>query len=216
MIGELFDPQAEMFIEDRLHPHWSQVGAIVFLTIRTRDSIPKEVIERWEREKQDWLVLRGHPADIHWSELVPTLQDDERLAFKKVFNRARESFLDTCHGACVMRQSALSMIVADSFVHFDGDRYCMGDFIVMPNHAHLLVAFATPDALKTQCDSWMHYTGWQINLALEQSGKFWQQEPFDHLVRSPEQYEYLRHYIADNPKKANLQPGEYHYRRYAK
>ncbi len=89
-------------------------------------------------------------------------------------------------------------------------------FIVMPNHAHLLVAFPDPDALKTQCDSWTHYTGWQINQALGQSGKFWQQEPFDHLVRSPKQYEYLRHYIADNPKKANLHPGEYHYRRYPK
>ena len=216
MIGELFDPQAELFVEDRLHPHWSQAGAIVFITMRTRDSIPKQVIERWEREKHDWLVRRGHSATIHWSQLVPTLEDDERFAFKKQFNRCREDFLDTCHGACVMRRGSLSKIVADSFMHFDGDRYRMGDFVVMPNHAHLLVAFASPEALKEQCGSWMHYTGWKINQALVQSGKFWQQEPFDHLVRSPEQYEYLRNYIAENPKKAKLRPGEYHYRRYKK
>ena len=125
-------------------------------------------------------------------------------------------FLDTCHGTCMMRHPELSKIVADSFMHFDGDRYRMGDFVVMPNHAHLLVAFACPEALKEQCDSWMHYTGWKINQALGQSGKFWQQEPFDHLVRSPEQYEFLRKYIADNPRKANLKPGEYHYRRYSR
>jgi type I restriction enzyme R subunit len=47
-----------------------------------------------------------------------------------------------------------------------------------------------------------------------ENGKFWQQEPFDHLVRSLEQYEYLRQYIADNAQKARLKTGEYLYRRY--
>lgn len=107
-------------------------------------------------------------------------------------------------------------IAKDTSRHFDGEHYRMGDFVVMPNHAHLLVAFATREALKTQCDSWLHYTGWTINKTLGQSGRFWQQEPFDHLVRSPEQYEYLRKYIADNPKKAGLEQGEFHYRRYPK
>jgi len=50
MLGEFFDPQAELFVEDRLRPHWSQAGAIVFITFRTRDSIPKQVIELWERQ----------------------------------------------------------------------------------------------------------------------------------------------------------------------
>jgi type I restriction enzyme R subunit len=43
-------------------------------------------------------------------------------------------------------------------------------------------------------------------------GKLWQQEPFDHLVRSIEQYEYLRDYIQKNPAKAKLKAGEYVYR----
>ena len=53
-----------------------------------------------------------------------------------------------------------------------------------------------------QCDSWLHYTAVRINQAIDEKGKFWQQEPFDHLVRNPEQYEYLRRYIAENPHKA--------------
>ena len=68
----------------------------------------------------------------------------------------------------------------------------MGDFVVMPNHVHLLAAFATEEALKEQCDSWMHYTAFRINQANGEKGKLWQEEPFDHLVRSPEQYDYLR------------------------
>ena len=57
MLGELFDPKAEYFVQDRLSPHWSQAGAIVFITARTRDSIPKQVLELWDREKNEWLDL---------------------------------------------------------------------------------------------------------------------------------------------------------------
>lgn len=86
MLGECFDPKGETLIYEHCRPHWSQAGAVVFITFRTHDSIPR--------------------------------------------------------------------------------------------------------------------------------GKFWQQEPFDHLVRSPDQYDYLREYIADNPSKAGLRPGDYHYRKF--
>ena len=123
--------------------------------------------------------------------------------------------MDACHGRCLLRRPELAQIVSDSLLHFDGKRYRMGDFIVMPNHVHLLVAFATAAALKNQCDSWLHYTAYRINQAIGEKGTFWQQEPFDHLVRSPVQYEYLRKYIAENPLKARLGPGNHLYRRYA-
>ena len=99
-------------------------------------------------------------------------------------------------------------------LHFDGQRYRMGDFIVMPNHVHFLAAFASEEMMKEQCDSWLHYTAFRINKSIGEKGKFWQQEVFDHLVRSPEQYEYLRQYVADNPVKSRLKEGEYLYRRY--
>ena len=59
MLGELFDADDELLIEDRLRPHWGQSGAIVFITMRTNDSIPMEVIARWNREKSDWLRRQG-------------------------------------------------------------------------------------------------------------------------------------------------------------
>jgi len=149
----------------------------------------------------------------HWSVIVPTLSEQDRAAFQKTFNHCREAFLDSCHGRCLLKRPELSKIVADALLHFDGQRYRMGDFIVMPNHVHLLAVFSTAEAMKAQCDSWLHYTAFRINQALNEKGKLWQQEPFDHLVRSPQQYDYLRQYIADNPSKAGLKPGEYHYRR---
>ena len=138
----------------------------------------------------------------------------EQQQFKMEFNRVREDFMDTCQGRCLLRCSELSTIVANSLLHFDGDRYRMGDFVIMPNHVHILAAFATEETMQEQCDSWLHYTAFRINQAIGEKGKFWQQEPFDHLVRSPEQYEYLRQYIANNPRKAGLTSGEFYYRKY--
>lgn len=214
MLGELFDPKAELLIHRHCRPHWSQAGTLVFITLRTADSIPREVLDRWEREKQDWLRYRGHTSKAHWSVVVPTLPERDRRDFEKEFNRCREAQLDSCHGRCLLRQPELANIVGDSLLHFDGQRYRLGDFVVMPNHVHLLAVFSTAEAMKEQCDSWLHFTAFRINRALGEKGKFWQQEPFDHLVRSPEQYQYLRTYIADNPQKARLSAGEYLYRKF--
>lgn len=214
MLGDVFDPTAELLVHDRLRPHWSQAGAIVFVTFRTIDSVPQEVIRRWDREKDEWLEQRGLLSGRYWSDVVVTLDEKQRVAFNREFDRAREDFLDTCHGRCLLKNPKLARIVADSLLHFDGDRYRMGDFVVMPNHVHLLAAFPDPEAMKEQFDSWLHYTAFRIHQSIGEKGHFWQQEPFDHLVRSPEQYEYLRKYIAENPKKARLASGEYLYRRY--
>ena len=214
MLGECFDPKGELVISEHCRPHWSQAGAMVFITFRTHDSIPREVIDRWELQKQEWLQTRGWQTGTHWSVTVPTLSEKERNDFQKTFERCRETFLDTCHGRCLLERPELAQVVANSLLHFDGRRYHMGDFIVMPNHVHLLAVFSTPEAMKEQCGSWLHYTAVRINQVTNEKGKFWQQEPFDHLVRSPEQYEFLRRYIADNPHKAGVKAGEYHYRRF--
>ena len=214
MLGEIFDPQAETLIYEHCRPHWSQAGAVVFITFRTHDSIPSEVIDRWDRDKLDWLARHGYDTRRHWSDVLPMLSERERTEFEKHFRRCREDFLDTCHGECVLKRPELARIVADSLLHFDAQRYRMGDFIVMPNHVHLLAVFASAEAMRDQCDSWLHYTAFRINQRIGRNGKLWQQEPFDHLVRSVEQYEYLRKYIAENPIKAGLKPGEYVYRRF--
>ena len=214
MLGEAFDPEGELLIYQHCRPHWSQAGAVAFITFRTQDSIPREVARRWDREKLEWLRIRGQDDRTHWSLVLPTLPEQDRADFHRNFNRCREQFLDGCHGRCLLRQPGLAKVVADSLLHFDGQRYRMGDFVVMPNHVHLLAVFPSATAMKDQCDSWLHYTARQIQQALGEKGKFWQPEPFDHLVRSPEQYELLRQYIAENPRKARLQPGEYLYRRY--
>jgi type I restriction enzyme R subunit len=215
MLGELFDPQAERLVRNHCRPHWSQAGAVVFITFRTFDSIPSEVVERWDRERRDWLLRRGWNGNGHWSNGVAQLSPAEKATFHKEFNRMRESCLDSCHGRCLLKRPELAAIVAECLHHFDDVRYRLGDFVVMPNHVHLLAAFPAAEGMTRVCDSWLHYSAYRINRAIGEKGRFWQPEPFDHLVRSPKQYDYLRRYIATNPRKAGLQAGEYLYRRLA-
>jgi REP element-mobilizing transposase RayT len=83
----------------------------------------------------------------------------------------------------------------------------------MPNHLHLLAAFRTAEAMRKQCYSWMKYTATQINRLNDSKGSLWQEEPFDPVVRSEEQLDYLRRYIAQNPLKSKLPATDYLYQK---
>lgn len=209
MHGKVFDPNAELLIDEHYRPHWSQAGAIVFITFRTKDSIPKEVRSRWQTEKLEFLHRKGVAFKGDWHASLAQLSAADAMSFRKHFDRQRESLLDRCQGKCLLRNPKLSQIVADSLLLFDGERYHMGDFIIMPNHVHLLVSFPEPERLRKQCSGWLRWTATPINRATGGKGNLWQEEPFDHLVRSAKQLEYLKSYIKENPQKANLKPGEY-------
>ncbi|MDB4491738.1 transposase [bacterium] len=91
---------------------------------------------------------------------------------------------------------------------FSVRRRFMHDFVIMPNHVHLLSSFSDQEGLLKQCDSWKHFTARQINKRLGQAGRFWQQDAFDHLARHEAQFERSRAYLAENPRKAGFQKGE--------
>ncbi len=210
---QLFDREQEFQVYERRLPHWAQAGTICFITWRTWDSIPQLVLQQWLDERNRWLARHGINAETDdWKRKLGLLDPRQRKLFhRRLANRWHEH-LDACHGACVLRQPELANIVAQSLHEFDGDRYELTDFIIMPNHIHLLAAFPDEEGMLEQCESWKHFTAAEINEKLDKKGRFWQQDDFDHLVRSLEQFEYYRRYIRDNPRRAGLKPGQFlHY-----
>jgi type I restriction enzyme R subunit len=209
----LFDPESAIWVVERRLPHWSQSGAITFITWRTEDSMPKEVLDQWFADRNRLLTSHGiDPTAPNWYAEVAKIDNAAlRDALHRLWNRWHDA-LDVGHGACALQQHEHAKIVADSLRYFDEQRYIMLDFVVMPNHVHLLASFPNERAMLAQCESWKHFTAVQINRSLGRKGRFWQQDAFDHLVRSEEQFWYLRDYIANNPVKAGLRPGEFlHY-----
>jgi putative transposase len=214
MIFEFFDPTLDLRITAGNLPHWFQPGVTYFITFRTEDSLPAGVIELWHRRRDDW--LRRHDIDPRMPGLSARLQSlpvAQQRQFHSEFSREIMEHLDRGYGDCALKQCNLAEIVSENLHYNDGSRYYLGDFVVMPNHVHLLACLSGGTDLEKQCYSWKKYTATQINRALGRHGRFWQEESFDHIVRSPEQYEYLRKYIAENPTKAGLQDGDYLYYR---
>jgi putative transposase len=207
---QAFDPREEFAVVQRRLPHWSQAGTVCFITLRTWDSMPVHVVENWLAERADWLRRHGiDPARPDWETLLRELPRTIIHEFADFVSDRWNEHLDALHGTCVLRQPQLASIVADSLRRFDGDRYILGDFVIMPNHVHTLAAFPDEATQLAQCESWKHFTAVEINRVLHRRGRFWQQDEFDHLVRSTEQFEYLCDYIAKNPSRARLRPGEY-------
>jgi len=75
----------------------------------------------------------------------------------------------------------------------------------------LLVGLVGATDMERQCYSWKKYSASEINKALGRRGRFWQEESFDHLVRSPEHFERFCDYIAMNGERAGLRSDEYFY-----
>lgn len=210
---QYFDAKQEVAICWRHLPHWSQAGTLCFLTWRTKDSIPTPLVDQWQRERAHWLLQHGIEKSKqdwrgHFAELSPELQ----VEYHRRFTDRWDEWLDAGHGAAILRRRDLATIVADSLLHFDGERYLLTDFVVMPTHVHLLAAFPHEDAMLQQCESWKRFTATQLNRRIGAKGRFWQEDDFDHLVRSEQHFEHYRQYIAANGPYARLKEDEYlHY-----
>ena len=172
-------------------PHWRQPGCVYFITFRLHDSIPEEVLTRWQTEREQWLQHHPYPHD------EPTAREYHRL-----FTARTERYLDTCHGSCPFRQPAVRQIMAEILHACDGKPtgYGLDAYIIMPNHIHTLVAPTAAYPLSKLVRDWKSISAHRINKHLQRQGPLWQHESWDHIVRSPQHMDKYRRYIADNPK----------------
>jgi REP element-mobilizing transposase RayT len=206
----VYDPNADLGVIHRRLPHWFQPGSYHFITFRTADSLPRAVHEAWREERDRWLWSRGIDADaVNWERQLATLPAADRQVFRQRFSALPQQLLDEGHGACLLRKPCLRAIVVDSLKHFDGERYTLEAFVIMPNHVHVLAGLGLGGCLLRDCRSWKKFSARKINAALGRRGPFWQSESWDHLVRSVESFERIRRYIAENPGKAGLREAEY-------
>ena len=205
-----FEKHDEVLITERRLPHWAQAGTLCFMTWRTWDSMPPSVIAAWIEQRDAWLRRHGiDPGRPGWQAQIERLDASLQIKYRDLVAERWDNRLDACHGICPFRSPALRLIVENSLQHFQGDRYLLTDFVIMPNHVHLIAAFEDPAAMLRQAESWKHFTAVKLNRELRRKGRFWETDGFDHLVRGPDQYDHFRRYLAENPKLANLQPEEY-------
>ena len=164
-------------------PHFEAGEVPQFITFRLHDSLPQELLDQWEEELQ-------HLSD----ETEKERQRRQRI----------EEALDRGHGACHLRNPEIARIIEEAFLHFDGTRYRLHAWVVMPNHVHVLITPLYGNSLSSIVHSWKSFTAKEANKLLGRAGPFWQSDYFDRFIRNEEHWQRVIAYIHENPVRAGL------------
>ena len=175
-------------------PHIKREGASYFVTFRLSDSLPHAVLLRFKVEQVE--------AD---RALGSTATRDEIEEVNRALRRKVEQYLDRGIGACHLRRPEIADLIVEALHFADGGQYVLDDWVVMPNHVHVILWPLPNFTLSEILRGRKTYTAREANLILGRRGKtFWQRESYDHWIRDDEEKSRIRRYIRMNPVKAGL------------
>ena len=161
--------------------------ALQSITFRLYDSLPKEVIEE--------IKLK---LDIN--------EDDDSydsIQYQRLRQKIAE-YEDAGYGQCFLRDKRIAAIMQDTLKHFDGERYQLICWCIMPNHVHVLIEVNEGWSLSRIMHGWRSYTAKEANRILGRTGKFWMEEYYDRYIRDDNHLQKTINYILNNPANAGL------------
>lgn len=83
--------------------------------------------------------------------------------------------------------------------------WAIGRYVIMPDHVHFFCAAElNAKTLPTFLQAWKQWTSKRIARELNCSQPVWQEEFFDHVLRSAESYGQKWDYVRENPVRAGL------------
>jgi len=190
-------------------PHFDGAQKTQHVTFHLADSLPKDVLERFDEE------IKSLPMEK---------RDVERR--KRV-----EEWIDAGHGSCVLREPDVAAMVQNTLLIFDAQRYRLLAWVVMPNHVHVLFQPMNGWTLAKILASWKKFTARKIcdylrtagnaNLLIGSQRKqaanqeigvpgipgirpIWHREYWDRYMRDERHFQQAMEYIHHNPVKAGL------------
>ena len=178
-------------------PHLKRENATYFVTFRQAGTLPKEVLLRFKAER-DAIIQHAQAAKrpLTWYE-------QEQL-FHWYSHRV-DKYLDAGHGVCYLRDAQTASLVAEALQFFEGQRYELRAWVVMPNHVHVVVRPMAGHSLSDILHSWKSFTSHKLNEQLPaRVVPFWQAESYDHVIKDDEDLYRCCHYTVMNPVNAGL------------
>ena len=170
-------------------PHFDGPELTQHITMHLGDSLPVDIVKRLDDELQ---MLPREKQDIARRKRV-------------------DAWLDAAHGSCILRDPAAAMIVQEALFFFDGVRYQLSGWVVMPNHVHVLFTPKSGWAMAKTIWSWKKYTAARIvdylrakDNSLADNERFWHREYWDRFMRDERHFAQTMEYIHHNPVKARL------------
>ena len=163
-------------------PHFEGGAIPQTITFRLQDSLPAALQATWASEM------------AHLPEAEQRSQKRQRI----------EAALDSGYGSCLLANPDVAGLVVNSLKYFDGERYHLHAWCVMPNHVHVLVTPLGHYTLSSIIHSWKSHTANRVNKRQGRRGAVWMQEYFDRAVRDERHFIMAVEYIENNPVKAGL------------
>jgi REP element-mobilizing transposase RayT len=177
-------------------PHWETEGGTYFVTFRLADSLPVSVLQALEAEREN--ITRTA------QQMKRDLSPSERQRLAELLSERIETYLDAGAGACHLADPRIAEVVAQALRFFDHRRYQLRAWCVMPNHVHVVLRLFPGQSLAAVLHSWKSFTAKEANRILGTTGRFWQREYYDHLVRDEAECARIVRYVIENPAKAHL------------
>jgi REP element-mobilizing transposase RayT len=163
-------------------PHLDAGALPQFLTWRLADSLPASLLAQWRQETADL-----EPAEA-----------------KGEMYRRIEACLDAGHGSRLLQRPLFAAAVVDTLLHDHGSRYDLHAYVVMPTHVHALLTPRADVSLEAVIRILKGQSALKINKLRGESGRLWQPDYFDRLIRDDEHLGRAWAYIEYNPVKAGL------------
>ncbi len=168
-------------------PHFNMSGLYQGITYRLADSLPRSVS-------------------------VPSASRSQSDAEKAERRKLIEGELNKGYGSCILRDKEIAKIVVDAWTYFDGTRYDLVAYVVMPNHVHVLIKTYVRFSVSKVVHSWKSFTAHEINKCMKcgrdarapSTSKVWQNDYFDRFIRDERHFAQAVAYIHENPVKAGL------------
>ncbi len=147
-------------------PHFDGGEIPQFITFRLADSMPQALLDRWQQE----------------------LGSEQNIDIDAALRKRIELFLDQGYGECLLRDPRIAASVQNSLLFFDGERYRLTAWVIMPNHAHMLMIPCADHELSSILHSLKSYTANEANKLAGRTGQFWQPESFDRWIRDADHF----------------------------
>jgi len=154
----------------------------------------------------------------------PTEKEKQYLnLYKNYFAKIENVLSSTSYGNNWLKNKEIASIVKNTFHFYDSSRYDLICYTIMPNHIHLVILpklksyneFLKVHLSKKKTEETFYfvtkimqdikkYSAKESNKILRCSGKFWQSESYDHVIRNKKELTETIKYVLDNPVKAGL------------
>ena len=139
---------------------------------------------------------------------------DDQEAEDSAYCHRIEEALDAGHGSRCLGRPAIAQLVIDAWRAFDGERYGLVAWVVMPTHVHVLVTLGRGYPLAGIVQSWKSWTGRRIRTQLSaadawpSSRPIWQRDYWDRFVRDERHFAAAVDWPWSSAHRGSLNPGQ--------